>query len=854
MAKLGPTLSPRLRRAISAYNAGELVEAEQICQQIISAKHDLFDALHLLSIIQSRLGKKDMALASYDRALEVRPDSAEALYSRGNILRELKRFEDALASYDRALAVRPDYPEALCNRAVTLHDLKRFEEALASYDRALTLRPDSTEALYNRGNTLHELKRFEKALASYDRALTERPDFAEALCNRGNALKELKRFEQALASYDRALTLRPDYAGALSNRGVALHQLKRFDEALASYDRALTLRPDYVEALHNRGNTLHELKRFQDALTSYDRAFTVRPDHAEALYSRGNTLKELKRFEEALASYDRALMVRPDSAEALSSRGNTLKELKRFEEALASYDRALALQPDFAEVLSNRGVTLHGLKRYEEALASYDRAFTLQPDFAEALYNRGNTLKELKRFDEALASYDRALTLRPDFAEAFSNRGNTLKELKRFEEALASYDRALALRPDYDETHNSLGVALLQLGHLSEARAALEQAVKLAPRKAKYRRDLGEITRFVAEDAHLAALEKLATDSAALSAGDRIELHFALGKAYEDVGRHAEAFRQWLNGNALKRQQITYNEAATLGGLDRVRSVFTSELIRKWQDVGDPSPVPVFIVGMARSGTTLIEQILASHPQVFGGGELTSFTQAGQGIRTTLGGSATFPELMSDMTSTDYRNLGARYLAEIQRLAPDSIRITDKAPGNFTFAGLIHLALPNAQIIHTVRDPLDTCLSCFSKLFNEGQHHTYDLAELGRYYRHYQALMAHWHRVLPPGRILDVHYEDAVADLEGQARRIIAHCGLNWDPRCLAFHQTKRPVLTASAAQVRQPIYNSAVGRSRVHEEALGPLLEQLSMARSPSKLCAVPAGRNLTWQFSVTD
>ena len=847
MAKLRLTQSQGLRRAISAYNVGELVEAEQICQQIINAKRDLFDALHLLALVQTRLGKKDMALASYDRALTVRPDHAEALYNRSTALHELKRFKEALASYDRALTVRPDYAEALCNRGVILHELKRFDEALASYDRALTVRPEYAEALYNRGNTLYELKRFDEALASYDRALTVRPNSAEALCNRGNTLKELKRFEEALASYDRALTLRPDYAGALSNRGLTLHELKRFEEALASYDRALAVRPDYAEALYNRGNTLHELKRSQEALTSYDRALTLRPDYAEALYNRGNALKGLKRFEEALASYDHTLTVRPDYAEALSNRGNTLKELKRFEEALANYDRALTVRPDYAEALSNRGVTLHELKRFEEALASYDRALTVRPDYAEALYNRGNTLKELKRFEEALASYDRALTLRPDFAEALSNRGNTLKELKRFEEALASYDRALTLRPDYAEAHNSLGVVLLQLGHLSEAHAALEQAVKLAPRKAKYRRDLGEITRFVAEDAHLAALEKLAADSATLSVGDRIELHFALGKAYEDVGRHGEAFRQWLDGNALKRQQIAYNEAATLGGLDRVRSVFTSELIRTWQDVGDPSPVPVFIVGMARSGSTLVEQILASHPQVFGGGELKHFAGAADGVRTKFGGSATFPELMSGMTAEDYRDLGARYLAEIERLAPDSIRITDKAPGNFMFAGLIHLALPNAQIIHTVRDPLDTCLSCFSKLFNEGQNHTYDLAELGRYYRHYQALMAHWHRILPPGRILDVRYEDVVADLEGQARRIIAHCGLNWDPRCLAFHQTERPVLTASAAQVRQPIYNGAVGRWRVHEGALGPLFAELSIAGSSNRNCAVPTGRNLT-------
>jgi hypothetical protein len=321
------------------------------------------------------------------------------------------------------------------------------------------------------------------------------------------------------------------------------------------------------------------------------------------------------------------------------------------------------------------------------------------------------------------------------------------------------------------------------------------------------------------------ALEKIAKDSAALSVDDRIELHFALAKAYEDVGRPAEAFSQLLDGNALKRRQIAYNEANALGMFDRVRAAFTPELFRTWQNVGHPSPAPVFVIGMARSGTTLVEQILASHQHVFGGGELKHFEEAAQAILRKFGDTPTFPEAVSDMTDDDFSALGAHYLARIERLDPNALRITDKMPSNFVFAGLIHLALPNATIIHTIRDPVDTCLSCFSKLFMEGQDHTYDLAELGRYYRQYQALMAHWHTVLPPGRVLDVRYEDIVADLEGQARRLIAHCGLNWDPRCLDFHQTERPVLTASAAEVRQPIYNSSVGRWRVHEEALGALL-----------------------------
>ena len=312
--------------------------------------------------------------------------------------------------------------------------------------------------------------------------------------------------------------------------------------------------------------------RLVEAEQMCQQIINAKRDLFDALHLLAVVQSRLGKKDVALASYDRALTLRPDYAEALSNRGNALSELKRFEEALASYDRALTLRPDYAEALSNRGNALKELRRFDEALASYDRALTLRPDYAEALYNRGISLHELRRFDEALASYDRALMLQPNYAEALCNRGTTLHELKRFEEALASYDRAITLQPDYAEAHNNLGAALMQLGQLSEARAALERSVKLAPRKAKYRRNLGEITRFVAGDAHLAALEKLAEDSATLSVDDRIELHFALGKAYEDVGRHAEAFSQWLDGNALKRQQITYNEAATLGGLDHVRA------------------------------------------------------------------------------------------------------------------------------------------------------------------------------------------------------------------------------------------------------------------------------------------
>jgi hypothetical protein len=259
--------------------------------------------------------------------------------------------------------------------------------------------------------------------------------------------------------------------------------------------------------------------------------------------------------------------------------------------------------------------------------------------------------------------------------------------------------------------------------------------------------------------------------------------------------------------------------------------VLSSEFLRTAPAAGQRSAKPIFIIGMPRSGTTLVEQILASHPQVFGAGELTLFERTIGDIRSSTQQAMAYPELALHMTDQQFRELGRRYLAGIERLAPAASHITDKMPTNFIFAGLIHLALPDATIIHTVRDPADTCISCFSKLFTEGHLQTYDLAELGRYYRHYEALMAHWHRALPKERILDVSYEDTVADLEAVARRVVAHCGLPWHPACLDFHRTKRVVRTSSATQVRNPIYASSVGRRHAYGELLAPLLAELSFS-----------------------
>jgi tetratricopeptide (TPR) repeat protein len=368
---------------------------------------------------------------------------------------------------------------------------------------------------------------------------------------------------------------------------------------------------------------------------------------------------------------------------------------------------------------------------------------------------------------------------------------------------------------------------LQEIGRRDEACRAFETAIALAPRSGRFYRHLADCKRFTVGDPALTAMQGLAAGRASLPEEDRRQLLFALAKAAADLGEHERSFGYLLEGNALKRRQIDYDEARVLGEFTRIRTVFSRELMAARGGVGHNSALPVFIVGMPRSGTTLIEQILASHPQVFGAGELTDIGDAAARLN---GAAGCFPEIVASLPDEVLHQLGARYIDAARARAATADRITDKMPLNFLYVGLIHLVLPNARIIHASRDPLDTCLSCFATLFTGEHRVAYELGELGRYYRAYQGLMEHWARVLPRGVLLEVEYEDVVADLERQARRIVAHCGLEWDAACLGFNGSKRPVRTASATQVRQPIYHSSVGRWRAYGDLLKPLMEALGV------------------------
>jgi tetratricopeptide (TPR) repeat protein len=435
--------------------------------------------------------------------------------------------------------------------------------------------------------------------------------------------------------------------------------------------------------------------------------------------------------------------------------------------------------------------------------------------------------RQAGRLREAVTLYERVLFLRPDHADAHTNLGQTLIDQGKHNEAMSHCERALAVNPDSPEAHNNLGFILKDRGEFDGAMGHFAKAIAIKPDFATAHFNRAELKIFHHGDTDLAALEALVRRDG-LSAEEGPLVHFALAKALDDIGDYGRAFEHLRKGNDLKRGQIDYDEKSEFRLFERISTVYDGALFDRFRGTGDPSPVPIFVLGMPRSGSTLIEQILASHPQIHGAGELRDLDTALSSVLSAVNPTVSYPECIPALAGDTFRRIGEAYLARLAILADRKARIVDKLPGNFLDIGLIRLILPNARIIHTVRDPIDTCVSCYSKLFAAGQYFSYDLGELGRYYRCYSALMAHWRSVLPPASILDVSYEDVVDDLEGQARRLIDYCGLPWDDRCLSFHKTIRPVKTASTVQVRQPLFRSSLQRWRRYQPSLGPLLQEL--------------------------
>jgi tetratricopeptide (TPR) repeat protein len=651
----------------------------------------------------------------------------------------------------------------------------------------------NSQPAFERAVALHGQGRVREAEELYESILRNDSRHFESIYYLGTIRLQQSRFLDAEVLFRRALKINKRSADARHYLGIALTSLGHFDEAVSQYQKALDLNSRDAVVQNNLGYVLQKLDRHSEAVRHYRRALSVSPNYPEARNNLGNALQALGRIEEAIELYRQALALRPNDAGAHNNLASALATRNRHEEAIKHCERALVLAPGNPEVHLNLAHSLRAIERPQEALEHYQKAISI----AGANAGMALMLLLLGRVDEAIAHCEQALTIKPDNVEVLQSFGIVLRTIGRLDEAIHSFEKAIAVAPS------------------KASKAALYY-------------DLVTSKRMSASDQHFAAMQQLAREMDSFDLKSQIGLHFALGKAYADIGDCRQSFEHLLEGNALRRREfIEHDQTKLLRLFERIQATFTAELFAAKKGVGDPSARPVFILGMPRSGTSLVEQILASHPKVFGAGEWREFGDLVNGLAGSDG--TEFPEIIASMSAEQLRSLGTRYVRIIEALAPQVERITDKMLDNFLYAGLIHLALPNARIVHIRRDLRDIALSCFSTLFAKGHAHTYDLSELGRYIRAYEKLMDHWRQVLPEGAMIEVQYEELVGNLEEQARRIVDYCGLEWNDACLSFYNTKRPVHTASVMQVRQPIYNSSVGRWRLYEKELEPFLKALS-------------------------
>jgi tetratricopeptide (TPR) repeat protein len=509
---------------------------------------------------------------------------------------------------------------------------------------------------------------------------------------------------------------------------------------------------------------------------------------------------------------------RPDSSNAqfLFTQGNKCFAQGAYAEALTFYRDLVELNPRRADALNNLGSALFKLGRYREAEDRFRQAIGANPNHPEAHNNLGNLLRRRGHFAEAEDLLRRALQLKPNYVEARNNLGLTLVLLGRLRDAKAHFAKVLKVARHHADALLGLGQVAGMEGRFDEAETLFKRVLEVNPKMPSALAALAGIRKMTSCDgAWLAAAEEVAASG--ITSLEETDLRFAIGKYYDDVRDFARAFRNYKRANEMQKA-ITgnYDRKARTHFVDDLIRVYSRRTVSSIEGGTSTSTKPVFVVGMMRSGTSLAEQIIASHPAVKGAGELGFWSDAVHEHETIVR-----QELLGEPIR---KALAEAYLRILTSHSIDALRIVDKAPVNSDYLGVIHSVFPNARIIYMRRDPIDTCLSCYFQQLSPSMDFTMDLSDLAHHYREHQRLIAHWRTVLPPGTILDVPYEELIADQEGWTRTILDFLGLEWNEGCLEFHETKRPVVTASYWQVRQRIYKDSVQRWRNYEQFIGPL------------------------------
>ncbi len=571
------------------------------------------------------------------------------------------------------------------------------------------------------------------------------------------------------------------------NGVVNLYLAGQMAQAERACRELLKTNPKSEIVLNVLGAALQKLGQLAEAVKSFEKAIQAKPDYAEAYYNYGTALQELAKPAEAVKSFEKAIQIKPDFAIAYDNLGSALQDLGQLKNAMKSYDRAIQIKPDFRNAYSHRGTALHELGQWEAAVKSYDSAIQIKPDYAEAYYNRGIALQSLGQLQEAMKSYEKAIRIKPDYVRAYSNLGNAHQDVGQLEEALKSYSKAIQIKPDFAEAYH----------HVSMQR------------------------KFKPDDPQIEIMESLYADSDR-SEIDHKHLCFALANVYDDLGEYDKSFDRLAEGNRLRKRELNYSIDDDRKLMTRIKGAFPAgNLALELAPDGDASIQPLFIVGMLRSGTSLVEQILACHSQVHGAGELDTMERLARSVLSTLSDQ-------NKLSQDNIKRVHEGYLEKLTALKVPEKLITDKTPHNFLWIGFILSAFPEAKIIHLNRDPRAICWSIYKRYFStKGHGYGYDLVDLAEYYKLYIDLMSFW-RERFPNSIYDLCYEDLTESQEEETRKFLAFCDLDWEKQCLDFHQNTRVVQTPSAAQVRKKMYQGSSEAWKKYAGHLQPLVDGL--------------------------
>jgi tetratricopeptide (TPR) repeat protein len=715
--------------------------------------------------------------------------------------------------------------------AIEMHQGGRLGEAATLYQRVLSQEKENPVALHLLGVLHHQRGDHTRAIELIGRAVALKPNVPAFHANLAEAYRALGQMDRAVGCCRAALSLWPEYPEALCNLGLALQGQGKKAEAVDQFRKALELRPQFATAHNNLGIVLRDLGRFDEALDHFRKAVEFEPNFAPARTNLGQMLLDQGQAEEALPHCQEAVRLQPDMAALHHNLGNALRALEKYVEARGSYLEALRLEPDLAPAHAHLGLTMLREGQTHESLPWVKRAVELDPSNATFQEILAEVYMEREEPGEAIAHFEQALTLSDEPRPGVHlSLGWAKQEEGRLDEARAHYETALKIQPDSAAAQLNIGGLAEEQGRMDDAEAAFRTALQLQPQFPVPHARLATLLRGKLPDEDLGALEQRLTD-ANLPQPPRARLLFGLAHVLDHRGEHARAAECLREANAISkelakgsREYLPAEHERFINGLIRV---FDAEFLARNAGSGHDSRRPVFVFGLPRSGTTLIEQVLSSHSGIHGSGELRLARQTFEAIPATLDRSGPPIESVPFLDGPAFRKLGELHLDRLRAIAGERTdRVVDKMPDNYMYLGILSLVFPRATFIHCRRDLRDIAVSCWMTDFRSIRWAN-DPEHIASRFQQYRRVMDHWQSVLP-ATIHHVDYEETVEDLESVARRLIAACGLAWEPACLEFHRNERPIRTASVTQVRQPVYKRSVARWKKYESDLGELFAAL--------------------------